>query len=64
MNDKYFQQDAKQIVDMVFDAKVLRPDLTRDNLNSMEEFISYLLQSKFESYQKLENLMAKIEKTK
>ena len=61
MEDKIFKQDAKQIVDMVFDAKLFKDELTRDNLNSIEDIIQFMLQSRFDSYQKLDKLTKSIE---
>jgi len=43
MEDKYFKTDAKQIVDILFDTKVFKDDMTRDDFNNLEEFIWYLL---------------------
>jgi len=62
MEDKYFKTDAKQIVDTLFDTKVFKDDMTRDDFNNLEEFIWYLLQSKFESYVKVTKLMDSINK--
>ncbi len=64
MEDKYFKTDAKAIVDMLFDTKVFKEDLTRDNLNHLEEFVGYLLQSKFDSYVKVTKLMESVNKLK
>lgn len=62
MEDKYFKTDAKQIVDTLFDTKVFKDDMTRDDFNNLEEFIWYLLQSKFDSYVKVTKLMDSINK--
>ncbi len=62
MEDKIFKSDAKQIVDLAFDNKVLAKDLTRDNLNDFEELIEFLLRSRFESYKKAEKLFESISK--
>ena len=61
MEARIFKNDAKQIVDLVFDAKLFRDDLTRDNLNSIEEMIQFMMQSRFESYQRAQNLLKSIE---
>ena len=61
MEQRIFKNDAKQIVDLVFDAKLFREDLTRDNLNSIEEMIQFMMQSRFESYQRAQNLLKSIE---
>ena len=64
MEERIFKNDAKQIVDLVFDAKLFRDDLTRDNLNSIEEMIQFMMQSRFESYQRALNLLKSIEANK
>jgi len=60
MNEDYFKQDAKQIVDMLFDTRALRDDLTRDDMNTLENYIHFTLQSKFNSYERLRELTEKI----
>ena len=62
MEKNYFKQDAKQIVDMLFDNKIFREDVTRDDLNAVENHINFLLDSKFDSHLRLEKLVKKIEK--
>ena len=62
MKENYFKQDAKQIVDMLFDNNVFRKNVTREDMNATEEFINFLMESKFEIHLKLENLINKIDK--
>ena len=50
MENKIFEQDAKQMVDMMFDANLFHDNVTRDNMNTFEELIRSLLESKFDSY--------------
>ena len=64
MEDKIFKADAKQIVDMVFNHKLFKDHITRDDMNGFEDLIQFLLQSRFESYQRIEKLMQRIEKQK
>lgn len=64
MEDKIFKADAKQIVDMAFNNKLFKDELTRDDFNGFEELIQFLLQSRFESYKKVEQLMQRIENSK
>lgn len=59
MDEKMFKNDAKQIVDIMFDTKLLKEDVTRDGMNGFEDLIQFLLQSKFESYQKINDFMGK-----
>lgn len=60
MDEKLFKQDAKQIVDMCFDNRLFKDTLTRDDFNSFEDLIQFLLQSKFNTYVKTEELFRKI----
>lgn len=64
MEDKIFKSDAKTIVDMFFDTKIFKDNITRDDMNATEEFIESMLKSRFESYQKCAKLMESLKKTK
>lgn len=48
--------DAKSIVDLAFEAKFFKENVTRDDINSFEELIKYMLQSRFEIYVKIQKL--------
>ena len=61
MEDKIFKADAKQLVDMAFNNKLFKDELTRDDFNAFEDLIQFLLQSRFESYQRVEKLMKSID---
>lgn len=58
--NKIFKQDAKSIVDALFEIKVFRNDLTRDELNSIEEMIDYCMYSRFDSILRTEKLFKQI----
>ena len=60
MNDKIFKQDAKTIVDLAFDSKLFKDLVTRDNMNTFEDLIEYMLSSRFESYKKVEKLLESV----
>jgi hypothetical protein len=62
MEELIFKQDAKQIVDMAFDKKLFKDEITRDDMNGFEDLISFLLSSRFESYKKCEELLKKLNK--
>ncbi len=64
MEEKLFKQDAKSVTDLLFDTKFFKDDITRDNMNSIEEFIQFLLQSRFDSYIRLEKIVKSIDKSK
>ena len=64
MDDKIFKQDAKQIVDLAFDKKLFKDEITRDDMNTFEELIDFLLSSRYESYKRAEKLLETLKKTK
>ena len=64
MEERLFKADAKQIVDMAFNHKLFKDELTRDDFNAFEDLIQFLLQSRFESYQRATELFKKISEQK
>ena len=43
--DKYYQRQAKYIVDMLFDKGFLDKDVSRDDMDAIEEFLGYMFQA-------------------
>jgi len=62
MEEHIFKMDAKTIVDLAFDNKLFKDHITRDDFNAFEDLISFMLQSRFESYKKLEDILGKVGK--
>lgn len=62
MEKKIFQNDAKQMVDMMFETKLLREDITRDLMSTFEDLIQFLLESRYDSYVKIEKVLKSIKK--
>jgi len=62
MTEVNFKNDAKQIVDMLFDNKIFRDDITRDFLNGTEDYLAYAMWSRFDSHQKAKDLFDRIQK--
>jgi len=58
--NKIFKQDAKSIVDTLFETKIFRNDLTRDELNAIEELIDYMMTSRYDSIKRAEQLFSRI----
>ena len=58
--NKIFKQDAKSIVDTLFETKIFRGDLTRDELNTIEELIYYCMSARFDSLLRAEKLFKRI----
>lgn len=57
------KEDAKSIVDLLFDTGALDQKLTRDNMNALEEYIKIILEGRIDSHIKLIDLKRKISKT-
>lgn len=55
-----FKQDAKSITDTLFETKIFRDDLTRDELNTIEELIDYCMSTRFDSLLRAEKLYKQI----
>ena len=58
--NKIFKQDAKSIVDTLFETKIFRGDITRDELNTIEELIYYCMSARFDSLLRAEKLFKRI----
>ena len=43
--DGYYQTQAKYVVDMLFDKGFLDKDVSRDDMDAIEEFIGYMFQT-------------------
>jgi ATP-dependent Clp protease adapter protein ClpS len=43
--EPYYQKQAKDFVDMLNDNKIVNPDLSRNDLRTVEDYVAYLLQS-------------------
>lgn len=62
--DQIFRNEAKHIVDMSFDNRLFKEDLTRDDMKAFEDFIAFTLQSRFETHIRCRDLMQRIEQSK
>ena len=63
-NSNLFKQDAKTIVDTLFESRVLHPNITRDEMMGLEELISFSMKSRFDGIKKAEELFNKINSKK
>jgi hypothetical protein len=64
MTGDIFKADAKAIVDMVFDTNLFKEGITRDQMNGIEELISYSMQSRFDTNWKAKELFERIKSKK
>jgi len=60
MTEEIFKQDAKVIVDVLFESKSFKDHITRDNMSELQNIIEYMLSSKFKSYLKMKDLQNRI----
>jgi len=63
IDEKIFRNDAKSIVDLSFDRKLFKNEITRDDMEGFEDLICFLLSSRYESYLKTEKLLQSLLKT-
>lgn len=61
MNEEIFKNEAKTIVDLFFNNKLFKDEITRDDMNKTEEYIEFCLTSRFEMHIKCDKLMKSIE---
>tara|TARA_R100001086_G_scaffold91296_1_gene45185 strand:- start:761 stop:973 length:213 start_codon:yes stop_codon:yes gene_type:complete len=52
--------EAKTLVNLMFDNKLFRNDLTRDDLNSIEEYLDYSLNSRLKTHVEFSDLFKKL----
>jgi len=64
MENPFFKQEAKMIVDMLFETKCFKEDITRDHMNETEAFISEMMDTRYRTHLKLKNLTEKINSQK
>lgn len=60
--DYNFKNDAKSIIDLLFNTKCFREDISRDNMNELENYVEFCLSSKFEAHIKCLKLSKQIER--
>lgn len=63
MDENIFKTDAKQIVDLAFDNKLFKDEITRDDMNGFEELIDFLLSSRYESYKRKDRFIKSLQKS-
>jgi len=61
--EEIVKNDAKAIVDLLYETGALRKELTRDNMNALEEYIKVMLDSRLNSYIRSRELSSIISKT-
>lgn len=61
---KRFRQDAKVMVDSLFDGKIFKDGITRDDMNLTEDYIFEMMTNSFDSHLKCQKLIESINKNK
>lgn len=51
--EPYYNMRAKEVIDVMFDAKIFKEAITRDDMNGFQDLIAYLLQSDARTSQKM-----------
>lgn len=57
--EKYHQNEAKQIIDSMFECGIFAAKITRDYMQAYENLLAYMLQSNAESAQRLADFRVK-----
>lgn len=57
------RNNAKSIIDTLFDKKLLREDVTRDQMNVLEDLLDYMMESSVKSWCLTENLLKSLKKS-
>lgn len=55
----YYQNEAKRLVDTLFDGGFFKERITRDDMKGVEDLIAYILQSNAQSARKTADFMAR-----
>ncbi len=60
---KLINNDAKSIVDFLFETGSLNKKITRDNMNALEEYVGSIIEGRLSNYVNLMSLKSKINET-
>ena len=63
-SSELIKQDAKSVVDLLFETGYLKNGITRDNMNALEEFIRAILLSRVDSHVRLNEISSGLYKTR
>ena len=57
--DPYYQNQAKGIIDMLFDAKLFHEKVSRDDMNAVEDLIAYYFKTFVDTANRMAELTTK-----
>lgn len=60
--EMYYLNEANRMVDFLFEGKLFRPDITREDMNILADVLGYYLQSYAKSAQKTAEFVLKMKK--
>lgn len=58
------RNNAKSIIDTLFDKKLLREDVTRDQMNTLEDLLDFMMESSVKSWCLTESLLKSLKNKK
>ena len=58
--EQAFKSDAERIVDILFDTKCFRADITREDMRHVEEYLRFSMESRYDLNKRVEKLLDKI----
>ena len=62
--EPYYQMQAKEIIDSMFDAKVFNEKMTRNDMQGYEDFLAFMFQSQARSTRKTVELLNRVKHLK
>lgn len=57
--DIYNQNRAKEFIDGLFDAKIFKEDITRNDMQGFEDLLAFVFQASYDSSRKMAEFSAK-----
>ncbi len=58
--EKYYKQEGKWLTDMLYDKKFINPEMKRESLRTLEDFLGWFIQHKVNSAIRSHDLIIKI----
>lgn len=58
----YYQNQAKGLIDSMFDTKIFKDSVTRDDMNGYENLVAYIFQAQAKTARKMADFEVKFKK--
>lgn len=62
--EPYYQKQGQDVVDMLHDNKIINPELSRDDLRMVEDYIAYLFQAHANTAAKVSVMLEQLKNNK